>query len=62
MVPVVWLEFPTGPQVSVGSAVAVSVTSSCFWGEVVSPMPNPQPGGPGAAFSLSSPLRPTRLG
>lgn len=32
MVSVVWLEFPIGPQVLVGSFVAVSVTSCCFSG------------------------------
>ena len=40
----------------------VSVTWFFLRGEVVSPTPNPQPGGPGAAFRLVSPLRPARHG
>ena len=56
MVSLVWLEFPICHRVSVHCVVAVSLTSCCFPAWVVSPTPNPQPGGPGAAFSLSSPL------
>ena len=57
MVSLVWLEFPICLRVSVDSVVAVPLTSCCFpaWG-CFSPSPNPQPGGPGVAFSLSSPL------
>ena len=42
--------------------VCVSVTGIVLWGGVVSPTPNPQPGGPGVAFSRTSTLKPARLG
>ena len=46
MVLLVWLQFPIGPRVSVHTVVAVSVTFVIFQGGVVSPTPNPWPGGP----------------
>ncbi|CAB1420586.1 unnamed protein product [Pleuronectes platessa] len=40
----------------------VSVTASVLQGGVVGPTPNPQPGGPGAAFRPASTLKPARHG
>lgn len=57
-----WLKFPVESLVVVFKVVAVSVTMCVFTGWVGSPTPNPQPGGPGAVFSLASHLEPARHG
>lgn len=58
-----WLKFPVEFLVAVVfKVVAVSVTMCVFTGWVGSPTPNPQPGGPGAVFSLASHLEPARHG
>lgn len=57
-----WLKFPVESLVVVFKVVAVSVTMGVFTGWVGRPTPYPQPGGPGAVFSLASHLEPARHG
>ena len=53
---------PASRQGAVVVLVSVSVINSIFWERVISPPPNPQPGGPGAVLRLASTLRPIRHG
>lgn len=64
MLPMCWRGSTMGPMVVVKVfIVMVSVTEELVLRDrVVSPTPDPQPGGPGAAFGLASTLKPAQLG
>ena len=53
---------PASRQGAVVTLISVSVISFFFRERVISPLPNPQPGGPGAVLRLVSTLRPIRHG